>query len=325
MKPRQTALRNEPHEVSFRPALVRGKKSGELFITLKTRNCPWGRCLFCGLGKTDGEKPPLMHEEAAAQARRSIDSFVKEGGKPDQVGKVSIITNSDSVFNPLTVSPEALPVMLEIIGKELPALSAIEFESRAEFIRAGALLELSQHMGGIFGGAQIARSICVGIESPHESVRNAIRKGLPDSLLFKAAGEAEKANLGLRGYFIYNLIEPEGVGRAQNLIAAVDLMANLAATAPGLPSVSILVIRGYVPGEFAATPLFLRFAEVPDAVALRELQQAAVYAKTQGVRFEVDSTTADQQNAASLTFMSPSYIAALVRYNTTLNPEQLKL
>ncbi len=322
MKQRQPAPRNEAHKVSFRPARIQDRESGELFITLNTRNCPWGKCLFCGLGKTDGGGKPLRYDEAAAQLRGSISSFVKAGGDLKRVGRVSLVSNSDSVLNPETVRRKALLGMLDIIHETLPEVAELVFESRAESIKTRTLAQVSRRIDTLFG-TDTGRSVAIGVESPYARVRRTIRKGLPDSLLFKAAGNAAEAGFGFRGYFIYNLLEPEGTGRVTNLIDAVDMMARLADETG--PKTSMFVIRGYVPERLAATLLLQRFTEVSDGVALTELQHIATYAKEKGVLFEVDSTTEDQENAASLTVMSPAYIAALVRYNTSMDPQHLKL
>jgi uncharacterized Fe-S cluster-containing MiaB family protein len=335
MEQRQPAPRNEAHKVSFRPARINGRESGELFITLKTRNCSWGKCLFCGLGKTDGDGKPLLYSEAAAQLNGSIRSFTDKGGDLKRVGMVSLITNSDSVFNTETVRRKALLGMLGIIREKLPAVAELVFESRAQFIKTAILAQVKSRIDDLFGTDVVAKTVAVGIESPYDSVRRKIRKGLPDSKLTEAAENAAEAGFGFRGYFIYNLIEPKGESRVNNLMDAVDLMTYLAdrkAMDPMRrdgekvgPKPSLLVVRGYVPERLAATPLLRRFGEVPDAIALAELQRVADYAKLSRVRFEVDSTTEDQQMTASMTVMSPAYRAALVKYNTTMDPLQLRL
>jgi len=319
MEYRHQVPRNVAHKVSFRPALVNGRDSGELFITLRTRDCPWGKCLFCGLNRIDGDNKPLLYDEAVAQVRDSIKSYEFKRGDCRKVGMVSLITNSDSVFNPETVEKLSLLGMAAEIGG-LPAVTELIFESRAEYLTSEALGWIRGRIA-VFTSASL--SVAVGIESPYEEVRKKNHKGLPSSLLFKAAKNAAGAGFGLRGYFVYNLLEPLGRTRLRNLEDSVGLMAQIASETGA--RTSMLVLRGYVPEKLAGTPLFRNFREVPDREALLDLQAAAAFAKANDVRFEVDSTTEDQENTGSRTWMSPAYRAALVRYNTTMDPLQLKL
>lgn len=315
-------LRKEPHPVSSRPALIGGRESREVFVTLRTRNCAWGRCKFCGLGQLDGDKPPLLFEEAAAQIRGSLRSFVKQGGDLRNVGKVSLIANSEGLLSPRIIGDFALVRILEIIREKIPEIAEIGIENRADMFDPKRLTEIGSYLDRLFANPPLVREVVMGIESPYEHTRREARKGISNNDLFRAFDWLSRTGWNLRGYFIHNLFEHTSDDRVKSLLDTVEFMSQVQKEY-GMGA-SILMLTGYVPMHLSATPLFAGFTELPPEISLAELRQAALAAREKRVRFEIDTTTADQENTGAQS-MNSAYVRAVIRYNTTLDPEQLHL
>ncbi|HQT45354.1 MAG TPA: hypothetical protein PLO51_05210 [Candidatus Micrarchaeota archaeon] len=324
---------------SLRPALVRGKEGAELFITLGTKNCGWGKCTFCGLGILDGKLPPLSVSEARGQMEVFFGKLPEsERGK---ILKVSLISMSDSLLNPKTIEPEALIQIAKIIPDYLPNVVEASIESRADimgrhvpwlkrlFVRrwneaGNQALDMAK---GFFGELSrglklpdLAKEIAVGIETTSDKIREMMNKGITNKQIIDAAKAIGRRGWNLRGYFIYNLLErSDNVGALER---AVDFMARLGKKAK--IEASILVLRGYVPEGRQNNRLFRGFADVPDEAALKELAMAARYAQKKGGKFEIDSTSEDQK-ATEAGMLSPAYTAALERYNLKSDPDELRL
>lgn len=320
-----TTITRNHYPPSIRPALIGGKQGAELFVTLGTKNCDYrkktGGCKFCGLNMLDGDLPPLSGSEAKTQ----MDVFFKslpesERGK---ILKVSLISMSDSLLNSKTIEPDALIQIAKAIPKFLSNVVEASIETRADMAgrqALGAATAFFDELSKALGVPALAKEIAIGIESASQRIRESVNKGISDMQIEALARKLGQLGMNLKGYFIYNLLErDDNVGALKR---AVDFMARLKAKTKVSPS--ILVLRGYAPEGKQNTTLFKGFADVPDKVALNELRAAAIYAKEKGVKFEIDSTSEDQ-NATNAGMLSLAYTSSLARYNLTFDPGELHL
>ncbi len=317
---------------SLRPTLVRGSPGLELFATLKTKNCSRAdggkACDFCGLGLLDGNPgSPLGVTDVESQVQSLLRDLIDQGVDPKTVLRLSLIGMTDSLLSKKTIHPAALLKAMERLHEALPAVSEISIETRADMVARFRLLSVGLEIDRVFGKTS-SRGIVCGIESHNEAVRLSTGKGITDSHILRAASLAASTGFDFRGWFTYNLLEREPEPRARAIVGAVDFMADVA-TRTGA-DVSILVLRGYVPAGLEGTPRFRGFQEVDDRTAIHELRAAAERGIAKKVRFEVDSTCEDQDAAGAVmaegtNVKSPAYIAALVRYNQSLDPEKLRL
>ena len=341
---------------SVRPALIMKKEGAELFITLGTRNCSYrkktGGCRFCGLSVLDGEHPALLVSEAKKQMNDFFEKLPES--ERSKILKVSLIGMTDSLLNPKTVEPNALIEIAGFISKFLPNVVEASIETRADIIGKRAVETARAFFDKLSESLKLpdlAKEIAVGIETASQKIRDSANKGISDKQIEKLAAKLRQLGWNLKGYFMYNVLErDDNVGALKR---AIDFMADLNQKTGITPS--ILILRGYAPEEYKikgfrgfllrnfefigrfqflvrlllphaseSQKLFMNFKDVPDKVALRELREAAVYAKQKGVKVEIDSTSEDQE-AAKADLLSPAYTSALVRYNLTFNPDELHL
>lgn len=282
-------------------------------------------CEFCGLGNLDGEGKPLGVRETRLQVEGTIRELREMGEDPAQFVRVSLISMSDGLLNaPWTIKLEALKRALELVARNFPNIRVISIESRADYVMYyRTLSQVGTYIDSLFG-SEVMKEVACGIETPYNEVRKRARKGISDTYLAIAATAlSDNGWHNMRGYFIYNLFEHEPAARVQALKDAVDLMYDLGCGRSIMTSA--LVLRGYVPESKKDKPLFRDFREVDDETALRELKEAASYARQKPLLFEIDSTCEDQVAASALGVMSPAYRDALIRYNLSFDPAQLVL
>ncbi|GEM_PF-5290857 len=315
----QLTPRLEPYPPSLRAAKIGAKQGNELFLTIKTRNCSWGGCTFCGLGKLDGEHPvPLSMPEAIAQWHSFYINFLDSKNDPEKVLKLSVIGMTDSLLNPRTIQPDALKAILEVSSRYLPNVREVGVESRADMADPSALERASAQIESGFG--EVSRELAIGIETADEAFRNkSLNKGITDACIEQVCRKLSEINWKLRGYFIYNL--PGVLDRVDALKSAVDFMARVRDKTSA--ETSIYVIPGYAPQELKDNEFFKSFMEASDASTLSDLKQAAVYANERMIKLEIDSCSVDRA-ATGAGAMGSNLPAALDRYNLTLNPEELK-
>jgi uncharacterized Fe-S cluster-containing MiaB family protein len=316
----QSSLRAKNYPPSVRPARINSTQGAELFMTVRTRNCSYGKCDFCGLKLLDGKAPaPLGVFEAGEQMKNFFADFRRSGENPKSILKASAIGMTDSLLNPKTIKPEALKEVFRIARTQLPKVKEVSVESRLDMVSAPALESLKYFFSDVFGSGA-TRELDAGVETANERVRNGVGKGISDKLIYDVSRTLAEIEWNFRAYFIYNLLEREN--NRGSLISAVDFMARLRDETKVNPS--ILILRGYVPEGFEKRELFRGFSEVKDEIALSELRAAAIHAKQQGIKFEIDSTSEDQ-SASGAGVLSREYTAALVKYNLTLDPDNLVL
>jgi uncharacterized Fe-S cluster-containing MiaB family protein len=319
---RMKAQTKADYPLSVRPANIRGLPGKEYFITLKTRNCSWkektGGCTFCGISNPKNPTGTLLLKEAETQARENIQEYSLLEENRSSLEKVSIISTGDSVLNPSTVKPKALERILDLVSDGFRRVMEVSLESRVDMVDPETVKAAGGLIDGAFGKS-IQKEITCGIETPYEGVRMKSGKGINDHQISSAAHLLSDAGWGMRVYIIYNLFESTPDARVKSLMDSVDFMAGLGLNGKA----SILVIRGYEPKILKGTAQFRNFSEVDDQTALREFHEAAIYSIRKGVRFEIDSTTADQEATSFAIPYSKEYFAALERYNVSLCPGAL--
>jgi len=310
------APRTEGYPPSVRPGMIGGRKGAELYITVATTNCSWGKCKFCGFNRLDGKHPPLSVSEAERQMQIFF-SKLPNSERP-KISKASVVCMTDSMLNPKTIEPDALKKIIEVSHNLLPNITEISIESWADMVKAPVLEELQVFLTNLFG-MNIVREIATGIETASEEIRNRVGKGISDKQIEDLARTLVRLGWKLRGYFIYNLLErDDNVGALKR---AVDFMARLRDKTK--VELSILVLRGYQPKVVENTKLFKGFKDVSDEMALDELREGANYAKNK-VEFWIDSVSLDQKLTGAKE-LSYEYADALIRYNQTSDPEMLCL
>lgn len=167
--------------------------------------CPFyraGLCYHCDIGGGEG-----VRFDAGANRRR-LAWF--RAHYRDELPRIAhlVLYNSGSVLNPVEMAPEFLEETIAF-ARGLPVLSAVSLDTREIFVNESRIVALARALG-----APRALRPIIGIESADDAIRN----GLLDKRMKRAAIERAVAALGAAARTLEGEPEAAGIGLEVNLV-----------------------------------------------------------------------------------------------------------
>ncbi len=165
----------------------------DAFLVLKSGSCSWGRCLFCGYGRIQGETLSLEG------FREKLDGFFKS--LDSGVDHVKVY-GSGSFFDEKQVSGDLRAYFIERCQAE--GIKKVTVESRPEFISRERIRE--------FKGLEL--EVATGLEIASDEVLDKISKGFHLSDFEKAACLLHEEHALVRAYLLVNLPFVKNLGES---------------------------------------------------------------------------------------------------------------
>ncbi len=209
----------------YRPPSEGGSNS--LLVRL-TRNCPWNRCTFCGMYKTEKFQVRTVEEikkdiDAMASARDDMAALSGNSGEIDHHGAIALIeknpwlnnhpgfamlyhfliSGAKTVFlqdaNSLIMKSEDLVAVLTHLRKRFPTIERVTSYARSKTLAQKPHDELSA-----ICQAGLDR-VHVGLESGDDTVLEKIKKGATADIHIKGGKKALAAGFQLSEYWMPGL------------------------------------------------------------------------------------------------------------------------
>jgi radical SAM enzyme (TIGR01210 family) len=285
-----------------------------LFVVFYSQACRWSRCLGCNL-------PSLMSREHVdyrsliAQINQVINDPQVIERRPS-LRKI-IVSNNGSVLDEKTFSSTALIYLLAQLNLNLPDVSVLSLETRAEYVDIEELEFISRVLAEADTPTQL--EIAIGFEAFDEHIRNDVfQKGMTLSLFESLVSKMAPFEFHLKCYFMQKPVpEMTDAEAVADIRQAIDYLARVASD-HGLP-VNMHLNPTYVA---AGTVLERSFREGRYAPPrLRDVAEAARHARdkpitvflglnTEGLALEGGSFVRDGEE---------ELVAQLEQFNRTQN------
>jgi len=166
----------------------------ELFLTLYTRPCAWGRCSFCTL-PSESSLADVSSEDIYLQAILTLDSLTRD--QLDEVRRV-FLSNNGSILDPSTMPRNSLIRIMELMHRSCPNLAYLCVETRFETVVPDELRAFQHHFRKWHNEYRhrsdrprcaeepVILQISAGYETQDPYLRNAVLwKGYPEEMVQK--------------------------------------------------------------------------------------------------------------------------------------------
>ncbi|HMA66891.1 MAG TPA: radical SAM protein [Desulfosalsimonadaceae bacterium] len=286
----------------FEQGPIRPPSEAYSLLIRVTRNCPWNKCKFCPVYKTEkfSLRPPehvkkdidtLYHHVQALQemsdgsgriSREDIDAYNANLDPHDRQAFMAALNwyaaGMESVFlqdaNSLIIKPQDLIEILWYLRERFPWIVRITSYARSRTVAKIDDADLSE-----FARAGLNR-IHIGLESGSDEVLHMVRKGTSKASHVKAGQKVVGAGIELSEY-----IMPGLGGKALSRTHALETADALNQINPDFIRIRTLAIPQSVPlyEDYKAG----RFEKLPDYEVIRELR--LLLENLQGIRSRVRS------------------------------------
>jgi radical SAM enzyme (TIGR01210 family) len=169
-----------------------------LFIVLYTQACRWSCCTGCNLPSTSSASLVPFGDVIRQIDRVFCDPEVV--ARRNEIRK-TIVSNNGSVLDEATFPTTALLHLLVRINQELPQMTVLSVETRAEYVDIEELEFLARVMRERSTPAEI--ELAVGFEAFDDDLRNGVfKKGLSLATFERLVDRIRHPNFRLKCYFM---------------------------------------------------------------------------------------------------------------------------
>lgn len=217
--------RVEPYG-GFEQGPIRPPSEADSLLIRITRNCPWNRCTFCPVYKSDAfslrpvyhvlrdidsvrfyvEKIDQARRSSGALSRRDVQSLVDQGGGDRRAFHAAygfVAGGMNSIFlqdgNSLIIKPENLIKILLHLKASFPMVTRI-----TSYARSHTVARISDENLQRMAAAGLNR-IHIGLESGSDTVLSMVKKGVDKATQIKAGKKIKTAGMELSEYYIPGL------------------------------------------------------------------------------------------------------------------------
>ncbi|MCK4761371.1 MAG: hypothetical protein KAW12_04165 [Candidatus Aminicenantes bacterium] len=195
-----------------------------LFVVFYTLACRWSQCLGCNL-PSKMSSHHVDFQSIMAQVDYIFDN-AEINSKKDSIRKV-IISNNGSVLDEATFSTTALMYLLAKLNMNLPNLSALCIETRAEYVDVEELAIFDRALKE--GTAPTDLELSIGFEAFDSHIRNNFyRKDLTLQTFEELVKKIAPFNYRLKCYFMLKPVPGITDQQAvEDIHRAIDYLSNI--------------------------------------------------------------------------------------------------